>query len=217
MLPSFVYMLSEDGIVVNFFTPGIATLKIDGEFVTIKQETEYPANGKIVLTVTVPKPMKFSLRVRVPSWSNLDGMKAKPGEYWLLRQIWSRTQTITLDFLIPSRIILGEGSAAGKVAIVRGPQVLAFDESYNPDGPAPESVALPGMQLQLKPSVTYRDPDGNAVYETTGKTLQPAGSLKAGDSLTIRLVPFSSAGANGRQFTVWLNQAAGRASSESQQ
>jgi DUF1680 family protein len=217
MLPSFVYMLSEDGVVVNFFTPGIATLKIDGEFVTIKQQTEYPANGKIVLTVTVPKPMKFSLRVRVPSWSNLDGMKAKPGEYWLLRQIWSRTQTITLDFLIPSRIILGEGSAAGKVAIVRGPQVLAFDESYNPDGPAPESVALPGMQLQLKPSVTYRDPDGNAVYETTGKTLQPAGSLKAGDSLTIRLVPFSSAGANGRQFTVWLNQAAGRASSESQQ
>lgn len=202
MLPGLLYMQSPDGIVANFFATSIATLKVNGEFVTIRQQTDYPATGRVTLTVSVPKPMTFSLRVRVPSWSRIDGMKAKPGDYWMLRQTWSRTQTIVLDFAIPTRIILGEGSAAGKVAVTRGPQVLAFDESYNPGGPAPEAVSLPGMQVELRTSVTYRDPDGNPVYETAGRT-----DSRPGESQTIRLVPFSSAGSNGRRYSVWLNQA----------
>jgi DUF1680 family protein len=194
LLPTCVYMTNDDGIVVNFLTSSSASLKINGETVIVRQETLFPVSGSVTIAVTVPKPMKFALRVRVPSWSKIDGLKAKPGDYWLLRQTWSRTQTIKLDFDIPVRILTGEGSNNGKVAIARGPQVLAVDEPYNPGLTNLTAIALPNSQLQLKPSATYRDADGLPVYETE------IGNQKAGRS-TLRLVPFASASG---QYVVWL-------------
>ncbi len=209
LLPTLAYMTTEDGVVINFFTNSMATFKIDGEPVIVKQESLYPLDGRVALTVTVPKPMKFTLRVRVPSWSKADGLKARPGDYWVLRQTWSRTQTIKLDFNIPIRIIRGEGNNAGKVAIARGPQVLAIDELYNPDLDPITSVTLASRQPQLKTSVTYRDPDNLPVYETEAVITQNTEKFKTGERVTLRLVPFASAGAHDHRYTVWLQQTNG--------
>ena len=211
ILPTLAYMTSDDGVVVNFFTSGTATIKVNGELVTIKQQTNYPADGRVAITVTVPKPMKFALRVRVPSWSKLDGLKAKPGDYWLLRQTWSRTQTIQLDFAIPVRVVPGEGSNAGKVAVVRGPQVLAVDESDNPQLGALSAVALTNQQPQLKTSPNHRDADGSPIYETEVVVTKDTKKQKAGEAVPLLLAPFASAGANDRQFTVWIQQSGGSA------
>jgi uncharacterized protein len=192
LLPTIAYMTSGDGIVINFITASTASLKINGETVIVKQETSYPAAGSVSITVIVPRPMKFSLRIRIPSWSKLDGVKVKPGVYWLLRQTWSRKQTIKLDFDLPVRILPGAGGAAGKIAIARGPQILAVDESYN--SPDLTALTLAGRQPQLRPSTKYRDADGLPVYETEIET------QKAGKS-ALRLVPFASAQG---QYVVWL-------------
>jgi uncharacterized protein len=194
LLPTCVYMTNDDGIVVNFLTSSNASLKVNGETVTVRQQTLFPANGSVTIAVTVPKPMKFALRVRVPSWSKIDGLKVKPGDYWLLRQTWSRTQTIKLNFDIPVRILPGEGSTSGKIAIARGPQILAVDEPYNSGLTNLAAIAVPNSQLQLKPSATYRDADGLPVYETE------IDNQKAGRSI-LRLVPFASARG---QYVVWL-------------
>jgi DUF1680 family protein len=186
LLPTFVYMTDDDGIAVNFLTSSSASLKINGETVIVRQETLFPVSGSVTIAVTVPKPMKFALRVRVPSWSKIDGLKAKPGGYWLLRQTWSRTQTIKLNFDIPVRVLSGEGSSSGKIAIARGPQVLAVDEPYNSGLTNLTAIALPNSQLQLKPSATYRDADGLPVYESE------IDNQKGGRN-TLRLVPFASA------------------------
>lgn len=216
MLPSFVYMTSGDGIIVNFFASSTATLKINGETITVKQETAYPIDGRVAITITVPRPMKFALRVRVPEWSTVAGVKAKPGDYWLLRQTWSKTQTITLDFAVPVRLVPGKGSNAGKIAIARGPQVLAADKHYNPELSALTGVTLLDKQPQLKASTTYRDADGMPVYEIQAVVTQDDEKLKAGERVTLRLVPFAVAGANGQQFSVWLLPAKdGAAASES--
>jgi DUF1680 family protein len=204
IFPTLAYMTTEDGIVINFFTPGTAALRINGETVMVKQETEYPVDGRVAITVTVPKPMKFALRVRVPSWSQIDGVKAKPGDYWLLRQTWSRTQTIKLNFAIPVRLVPGEGSNAGKIAVVRGPQVFAIDELYNPGLSTVTAIALTSRQPELKTSVTYRDPDDLPVYETEAIITQDTEKQKAGERVTLRLAPFASAGAHGHRFNVWL-------------
>ncbi len=218
MLPSLAYMTSDDGVVINFFAQGAATLKINGETVTIKQETSYPADGRVAITVTVPKPMKFSLRVRVPSWSAVAGVKAQANTYWLLRQTWSRAQTITLDFAIPTRVINGKGAATGKIAVVRGPQILAIDELYNPELNPISAITLASQQPQLKASATYRDADGLPVYETDAVLTRDTENQKAGERVTLRLVPFASVGAHGHQFSVWAPKTGGApASGNSQQ
>ncbi len=214
MLPSFAYMTSDDGVVINFFTPGEAKVKIGADDVTIKQQTRYPANGRVAITVSVPKPMKFSLRVRVPSWSHVEGIKAQPNTYWLLRQTWSRTQTIKLNFEIPTRIISGEGANAGKIAIARGPIVLAVDELYNPGLDPITAVALTSRQPQLKTSVTYRDADGFPAYETNAVVTEDTEKYRAEEQVTLRLVPFASAGAYGNQFSVWLPTPPGSAATD---
>lgn len=216
LLPAFVYMTGGDGIIVNFFTPSTATLKVNGETITVKQETAYPIDGRVAITITVPRPMKFALRVRVPEWSTVAGVKAKPGDYWLLRQTWSKTQTITLDFAVPVRVVPGTGGNAGKIALARGPQVLAADKLYNPELDALTSVALLQKQPQFRSSTTYRDADGMPVYETPAVVTQDGEKLKAGERVTLRLVPFAAAGASGQEFIIWLPPANnGAAASES--
>lgn len=205
MLPTLAYMTSDDGVVINFFTNSTASLKIGGETVVIRQQTGYPIDGNVAITVTVPKPMKFALRVRVPAWSGVAGYRTKPGDYWLLRQTWSRSQTVSLDFSIPIRVLTGEGENAGKLAIMRGPQVLAVDELYNPGLKPVTAVAISNRPPQLKSSVTYRDADGLPVYEMNAAVSQDTEKFKAGERITLRLVPFASAGSNGNDFTVWLS------------
>ncbi|MCI0391755.1 MAG: hypothetical protein MOB07_23675 [Acidobacteria bacterium] len=86
----------------------------------------------------------------------------------------------------------------------RGP--LAVDELYNP-GIAPVSaIALISQQLQLKTSVTYRDADGFPAYETAAIVTPDTEKYRAGEMVTLRLVPFASAGAYGNHFSVWLRR-----------
>ncbi len=210
MLPTFAYQTTDDGLVVNFFAPGTATLKLkDGKTVLIRQETNYPVEGRVVLSVTVPEPLKFALRVRVPAWSQLNGIKARPGDYWLLRQTWSKTQTIVLDFALPVRLAMGSGANSGRVAVLRGPQVLALDEQYNPDLKPLAAVALTGAAPKLKTNVGLRDADGLPVYETEGIVTRDTGQHRAGERVTLRLTPFAAAGATGKELAVWLGAAAG--------
>jgi len=53
--------------------------------------------------------------------------------------------------------------------------------------------------------VTYRDADGLPVYEAPAVITEDTEKYKAGENITLRMVPFASAGANGNRFTVWLS------------
>ena len=210
LLPTFAYQTTDDGVVVNFFGPSVATLKLKNcKQVTIRQETNYPIEGRVTISVTVPEPLKFALYVRVPAWSQLNGIKAKPGEYWLLRQTWSKTQTITLDFALPVRVAIGSGANSGRVALIRGPEVLALDEQYNPDLKPFTALALTNSSPRLKTNVGLRDADGLPVYETEGVLRQDTGQRRAGERVTLRLTPFAAAGATGKELAVWLGAASG--------
>jgi hypothetical protein len=100
----------------------------------------------------------------------------------------------------------GEGGNAGKLAVVRGPQVLAVDEQYNPGLNPISAVAISNRPPQLKTSVNYRDADGLPVYEMQAAATQDTEKFKSGERITLRLTPFASAGAGGGQFSVWLSQ-----------
>src|SRR5262249_31306974 len=112
--------------------------------------------------------------------------------------------TVMLDFRMPVRVIKGEGASADKVALARGPQVLAVDQLYNPDLRSLSAYALGSREPQLKASVTYRDPDELPVYETEAVALQKTERHQEGERVTLRLVPFASAGAHGHQYVVWM-------------
>jgi DUF1680 family protein len=211
IVPAFAYATNDDGIVVNLFASSTATLRLrDGTEVLIRQETDYPVSGRIKLTVTVPKPMTFGLSVRVPAWSSISHyggkLKAAPGSYWLLRQTWSKTQTITLDLDLSPRLVVSSGAQSGRVALLRGPQVLAVDARFNQVIQPLDLVTLASEKPQLKTAIGILDADGMPVYETDGVVTSDIEGYKAGMRLPLRFVPFAAVGAEGTPYHIWLTR-----------
>ncbi len=68
-MPGYVYAVKGDDVYVNLFVAGTAMVKTKNNTVKITQETRYPWDGKVRLTVEPEKPGRFALRVRVPGWA----------------------------------------------------------------------------------------------------------------------------------------------------
>src|SRR6185503_5813022 len=65
-LPGWVYALDNEGVRVNLYESGEATLQLDNRAVSIKQISLYPDLGKVRLEVKPAAPANFTLRMRMP-------------------------------------------------------------------------------------------------------------------------------------------------------
>ena len=95
-------MQDAKGLTVNFFENGSSVIDLDGNTVTIKTETAYPADGVIKMTVAVDEPVKMRLRVRLPEWSKdtvIASRKFRVVEngYAIFEGEWSGEETLTVE------------------------------------------------------------------------------------------------------------------------
>ncbi len=68
-LPGYVYATGEDGIYVNLYVAGTARVKLGERTVTLKQETRYPWDGRVRITVSPDAPADFTFYLRSPGWT----------------------------------------------------------------------------------------------------------------------------------------------------
>jgi DUF1680 family protein len=69
-LPGYIYAASDDAIYVNLYAASTAEIKLAGERdVKIKQETKYPWDGNVRLTVLPDKSADFAVKLRIPGWA----------------------------------------------------------------------------------------------------------------------------------------------------
>lgn len=147
-LPGMIYYAGTNGIVVNLYAASTATIPVKKVGpVTIRQETRYPTDGRVVIHVDPPKPATFTLTCRVPAWVRrmyrqigsgpIEGLQ--PGSrshYTALQRRWSPGDTLTLNMDMPVRLIKGRVNQLGRAAVMRGPQVFCL----NPDHPPNKAV-----------------------------------------------------------------------------
>ncbi|MGB2822698.1 MAG: beta-L-arabinofuranosidase domain-containing protein [Phycisphaerae bacterium] len=67
-LPGYVYATGDDAIYVNLFAAGTARVKLGERTVTLKQETRYPWDGRVRITVSPDAPADFTFYLRSPGW-----------------------------------------------------------------------------------------------------------------------------------------------------
>ena len=137
-VPGYVYATGDDGIYVNLFVAG--TSKLDWKQpVAIEQQTQYPWDGQVKLTVTPEKPAEFTLHVRIPGWCHSATMTVagQPVEdlniqkgYARVTRTWKPGDVVELNLPMPIERIQANPNVVddrGRVAVQRGPLVYCFE------------------------------------------------------------------------------------------
>lgn len=127
-----IYYHSDNGLYVNLFIPSELNWKENG--IKIRQETKYPENGIIKLTIQSDNLVEFPILIRYPSWAisgaevRINGknikIDQKPGSYITIKRKWGKDDII--DVTYPMTLTLSPvPDNPDEVAFKYGPSVLA--------------------------------------------------------------------------------------------
>ena len=136
-LPEMIYYRSADGgVMVNLYTDSTADVPIsDNLSVRLRQETDYPNSGKVLLKVEPSRAAEFPVKLRIPRWCesaavSVNGQPASgsaaPGQWCSIARSWKPGDLVTLDMPMKTRLVRGRKLQAGKVAVMRGPVLFCF-------------------------------------------------------------------------------------------
>ena len=103
----------EEGLVLNFYESGRVQAEWDGVPVQIEIQTEYPKKGEIRILVRAEEKVKFTLKLRVPGWSEFTTVKTSQqnrfkNHYACVEGKWTGETAITLSLDMSLRETLPE-------------------------------------------------------------------------------------------------------------
>ncbi len=162
-LPYVAVMNSNRGPVINLYNAAVATAQTpQGREVRLDIKSDFPLSGKISVFVTPEKPGKFSIRLRIPSWSRetkltvngelIDGL---PGTYADIDRKWTSGDQIELLLDMRCHVIDAPKGSNRKgdhfQALVMGPVVLARDENIDPDFDKPVTIISKDGYVDIQP------------------------------------------------------------------
>ena len=139
-LPTMIYYRSGSGLVINLYTTSTANVDLGGGLsVSVRQETDYPNSGKVVIHLNPSKPAKFPLRMRIPRWctkplnvlvndSKVE-MTVTSGGYLGIERLWKEGDRVEIEMPMEWRAVRGRKAQEGRFAMMRGPVVFCL----NPD------------------------------------------------------------------------------------
>jgi DUF1680 family protein len=160
-IPGYVYSTNEKGIYVNLFIQNNSEVAFKDQLINLKQETNYPWDGKINIEVIPQRNTEFTMLIRIPEWANeepipgdlyffkekmnlpvklsVNGVDQKiiiENGYAVLKRSWNKCDKIILDLPMPIRKVLANEKVTAdknRVAIQRGPIIFCAEGIDNPN------------------------------------------------------------------------------------
>jgi DUF1680 family protein len=140
-LPGYMYSTSRDDIYINLYHESTLNWHLeDGSALTISQDTTYPWNGDVKVTVRPANPTAFTVYLRWPNWAAtadiaVNGQPiastAKRGSFIPVTRTWNPGDVITLSLPMPGIVMVANPrvtDAYGRIAMQRGPLVYALEQ-----------------------------------------------------------------------------------------
>ena len=128
------YFKAADGVYVNLYVPSRLTWVQGSARCSITQNTNYPAESLVDLTLAVSSPAEFAVHLRIPDWAgantsvSVNGRRLRTGiakgAFLALQRTWKTGDKIELELDQPVRFEAVDPQTPDRVAIVRGAQVL---------------------------------------------------------------------------------------------
>ncbi|WP_281238235.1 glycoside hydrolase family 127 protein [Flavobacterium praedii] len=159
-IPGLIYSSSKNVLYVNLYASNTAKITLDKTELGITQQTNYPWDGKVTLTVSPKKESELSIKLRIPGWARnqvLPGdlysyatpasakvtltINGKPLDYKedkgyiSITRKWKKGDIINLNFPMEVKEVMTNAKVEGnigKVALEYGPIVYAIEEIDNP-------------------------------------------------------------------------------------
>ncbi|HRD01818.1 MAG TPA: glycoside hydrolase family 127 protein [Candidatus Saccharicenans sp.] len=226
----YVYATSGDRLFVNLYGASSSQVEVNGLRVKLEQETRYPWEGDIKLTVNPEKEGRLILMLRIPGWalgqpvpgdlySYAEKTGAKPvvkinhqeielkleKGFLPIARKWKPGDTVEISLpMEPHQVLANEKvkDDNGLVAVERGPIVYCAEWADN-QGRVSHLLLPPGALLRAE----YR-PDllgGLVTVEAEGKAYRLEKGKVKSQAQTISLIPYYAWVHRGRgEMAVWL-------------
>jgi uncharacterized protein len=232
-VPGYLYAQKGGTLYVNLFAANHAEIKMDnGRAVKITEETRYPWDGNVKITLHPDAAARFTIDVRIPGWARDE---AAPGDlyrfidhpdahatlavngeslpvnldkgYVPVTREWRDGDTIALNLPMPPRRIAANNAVQadrGRVALQRGPIVYCLESPDNPDTHV-RSLMLPDdapLTASFEPALL----NGVEALRATGFLVKRNGRGKLEKTpRNIEAIPYYAWANRGRsEMMVWI-------------
>ena len=232
-VPGYIYAVKDSDLYVNLYMSNTMNQKVNGKAVQVSQETNYPWDGDVKITVDKNSAKTFAMKLRIPGWvrgqvvpSDLytyaDGKKLGykvlvNGEeveseiengYFTIRRNWKKGDVVSLHLDMEPRIVKAHAEVKadeGRIAIEKGPVVYCAEWPDN-------DFSVRSVLMTKKPQLSVvRRPDllyGIDQIKTDAQAISfnKDGKLEV-KNVTLTMIPYYAWCHRGSgEMTVWLPQ-----------
>jgi uncharacterized protein len=159
-LPLMLYYVAGNGVAVNLYSQSEALMKLERDLtVNIRQDTDYPSSGNVIITVNPSREASFAMKLRIPLWCrnaviSINGTKSaavcRPGTFATVERTWKKGDKIVLDMPMDWRLVLGRQRQAGRVAVMRGPLLFCLNPAQNESLAGKDGADLGRIVIDIK-------------------------------------------------------------------
>ncbi|TGV00794.1 glycoside hydrolase family 127 protein [Flavivirga rizhaonensis] len=137
--PAWAYSKSSNGISVNLYGGNkLDTRLLDDSKIKLKQETNYPWEGQVKITIEACKKDPFEILLRIPDWAkgtkvmvnNNPIEKIEAGSFAVIERQWKKSDIILIDMPMDIKFVEGHPrieEVRNQVALKRGPVVYCLE------------------------------------------------------------------------------------------
>jgi len=223
-ITGYFYSTSPEGIWVHLYDAGTAQIVLpDGRRVRIVQETEYPNDGRVKMTVEPADEARFAVHLRIPNWAEkvtvkINGKSVKtrfqPNRYLSLDRVWKKGDTIELILPMTVRAVACDPRVLDnyqRAVLMRGPLVYCLESTDNPGLPSVFQGAIrSGFSAQMttvrgfKPSIPAIRLKGLCL-KTSDVLYHPLGKHGKPKPAALTAIPYYAwANRGDSQMAVWI-------------
>ncbi|MFP4501597.1 MAG: beta-L-arabinofuranosidase domain-containing protein [Candidatus Hydrogenedentota bacterium] len=140
-LPGMIAYRGGGGLYVNLYTASTVETNVGETPVTLVQETDYPQDEAVRITVQPAEPAAFPLHLRIPAWCTdaavtINGAgqpeETEAGAWTRIDRTWKRGDVVTLELPVTPRLVAGRKANVGRAAVMAGPLVFCLSRAQNP-------------------------------------------------------------------------------------
>ncbi len=134
---NYAYAVRNKDLFVTLYGSNKITTKVNGQMISLTQQTNYPWDGQVNITYDTTTSATFALKLRIPQWAkgatlmiNGQAIKTQAGSFATINRTWKQGDKVQLDLQMKPRLIQANNRVeelVNQVAVANGPLIYCAE------------------------------------------------------------------------------------------